>query len=224
MEQLSAQLYAVVGILAALLAGVAAVAIYKRRARDAVSKALGEAADRLGFVLNEEREIAGNVNNDEYWCDRIVGVHTDRSVVAGRYEVVEVGAARDEYTSHTLAEVHVDLGEWWDCGVEVVSRDAPDYGDHGKYLEPMETGDENFDGDFEVRVQLSEDIQEVLLSDEVSSLLRELDRNCQRLRIADGTLQLRWEAPFDEPQRWVEVVERAVQAADDLDDVHRDDD
>lgn len=211
--------------LTALLVVAVVTAVVKKRLDDSpTSAALKEAADRLGFVVNAEREIAGNVNNDEYWNERIVGIHRQLSVVAGRFEVIDLqGAGGDEHREQ-LAEVHVDLADRWDCGIDVASRDAPTYGDHSKYLEPIETGDEDFDRDFEVRVQLSETIQQILVSDDVSSLLRQLDAACQRVRIAEGTLQLRYDEPFVEADRWVEAVETAVDAAIRLDDAVDSDD
>lgn len=212
----SVEFYGVLAVVLAMVAAVVAAIVKRRLDTDPVSTALREAADQLDFVFNTDREIAGNINNDEYWGERIVGIQQDLSVVAGRLEL-EYLESGDRKTKQ-FCEIHVDLNGWWDSGIEVVSSDAPTYGDQANYLEPMETGDEEFDRDFEVRVQLPESIQEVLLTDEVSSLLRRLDDACDRLRIAGGTLQLRYEEPFLESRDWTEAIGETTDIATGLND------
>ncbi len=121
-----------------------------------------------------------------------------------------------------FVEFHVDLADRWDCGIDLVSKtddDTLDY--YGELLEPLETGDDEFDRHFDIRLQLPESIKPVLLSDPVRDLLRDLADRSHRVRIADGTLEVRHQTPVEElteSEAWVAEIEDLVKTAGDFDD------
>lgn len=212
-----------------VIAGAAAVGLINGlKNRSALVEALKSAAGPLDFVFNEQRELGSDVNTDEFWCERIVGVRDDRSVVAGRFEVEHYreGSQNGGKSTTNFAEIHVELDDDWDCGTDVVSKTddgTRDYYD--ELLDPLETGDTEFDRDFDVRVQLPESIEPILLSEDVQSVLRGLADECHRVRIADGTLQMRHKLPVEElnePDGWIRAVDEIVEAARQLDDAVRD--
>lgn len=205
---------ALVGVGLALLVGL-------NRARNADPNAVRtfeRAAEQLGFILQTDRRFGDNCE-DTCWDVRILGVHGGLTVVAGQIETDhltgEPDGGRAEH-SERVFELHVDLEEPTDLDVELRRKNLENQTESSGEIAEQIPSDEDLEAYFEIRGSIPAPFRRAFV-------YGRLDDSCERIRIAEGMLQLRFDREFTEPATLVEKVEEAVVFASRLQEQFRED-
>ena len=212
---MSSEVFMVYALWAAIGIGVFWFLVHngkKQRANQTVSELLEQVGEHLGFAVDHQRFVAGDITGHEYWNGWITGQRDGLEVESGQVDI-DLSEESDGPEA-SFIEIRVALSDRWDSGMELVSADAETFGEYPELLDPIETGDDAFDERFRIEVQLPDFLEQILLSDDIQSLLRRLDDDCQSLRIAGGQLRRRYDLDtFRSPDEWLRAIDDTVDAA-----------